>query len=110
MYKYLHDAKNRIVYQVPAEPDVNEQKDRRGRRTGWSVNMRVLITRADNKLNGNQWQHATSSYPRQAFDAHYEKSQVISYFLMHHTPDGDPISQEEYVELQAQYDRFARNQ
>jgi len=61
MYKYLHDAKNRVVYQIPSKPRVIEQKDRGGKRTGWSINMEIRITRADNKLNKNQWLHPISS-------------------------------------------------
>lgn len=110
MYKYIHDSKDRIVYQIPNEPMVIEMTDRRGNRVGWSAKMEILITRADNKLNGHRWQHATSSYPSQPFDAHYTREDVISYFLMHHAPNGESISREQYEGLQAQYEAIARSQ
>lgn len=110
MYKYLHDATARIVYQLPSEPIIIEQKDRYGKRTGWSADIEIRITRADNKLNNSQWQHATSSNPNQYFDAHYHRAQVVSYFLMHHTPIGEDITQEQYTELQNEYEKLARKQ
>ena len=110
MYKYIHDVGNRVVYQMPSEPTVREKMDGHGKRIGWSAEMEIVITRADNKLNGNQWQHATSSYPNQHLDAHYTKEHVISYFLMHHAPHGEAISQEQYAGLQAQYEAIARGQ
>jgi hypothetical protein len=108
MHKYIHDAMARVVYEIPHEPTVIDQKDNRGRRVSWSVSMEIRITRADNKLNGNRWEHATSAYPTQSFDAHYTKEEVISYFLMHHEPTGESISREQYMELQAQYEAIAR--
>lgn len=108
MYKYIHDAAARTVYQIPSEPTIIEEKNKRGKRVSWSANMKILITRADNKLNGNRWKHATSSYPTQSFHAHYTKENVVSYFLMHHAPNGEFISPEQYAELQSQYEAIAR--
>lgn len=110
MYKYIHDAQNRVVYKIPNEPTVIDQNDKHGKRTGWSVNMEILITRADNRLNSHRWQHPISAYPSQSFDAHHTKEEVISHFLMSHEPDGDDISLEQYTALQAQYEAIARNQ
>lgn len=96
------------VYQLPSEPDVTEQKDKKGRRTGWSIRMQITITRKDNRLIGNQWEHPTTSYPKQQFDAHYTRESAASYFLMHHKPDGEEISEERYLELRATYQSAAR--
>lgn len=109
MYEYLHDVTNQTVYQVPTHPEISEKRDRRGKRTGWTVTMQILITRADNKLNGNQWEHPTSSYPLQHFSAHHEKEQVVSSFLIRHMPAGKRITHEEYVELHAAYQRIAES-
>lgn len=108
MYSYKHDIGNRIVYQFPSEPVVTQQTDRHGKTSGWLVSMQVVITRADNILNGNQWQEATSSYPSQPFDAHYRKDEVIAYFFMRHTPEGEVVTAGEYAELQASYEAIAR--
>ena len=108
MYKYVHSSQDQIVYRYPAEPNVLEQKDRNGKRTGWLVDMGVLITRADNCLAGSLWNHAKSAYPQQTFDAHYRHDQVVSYFRMHHAPVGDQITEDEYKVLQAQYESMAR--
>ena len=111
MYKYRHDIANRTVYRFPSEPTVLEQRDKKGNRTGWSVKMAIDITRADNKLNGSQWKHATSAYPSQQFDPHYKtKAEVVSYFLMRHAPDGGEITEEQYELVQANYEHFARTQ
>lgn len=107
VYKFVHDAASRIVYRYPAAPDVQEKTDKRGRRTDWYVTMDVLITRADNKLIGNRWQHATSDYPRQYLGAQYTREQAVTYFMMHHAPRGDEISETEYEKLHAEYEAEA---
>jgi len=109
MYKYIHDASARTVYKMPTEPEVSVKNDSRGRRTGWSANMEIHITRADNKFIDHRWQHDILLHPRDPFDAHYTKEEVISYFLSNHTPDGEDISLEQYIELHAQYEAIARN-
>ena len=59
-------------------------------------------------LTLNQWKHKTSDYPGQSFEPRYRRDEVISYFLMHHAPAGDDITEAEYVALHAQYDAAAR--
>lgn len=108
MNQYLHDATNRIVYQVSDEPTVVEQTSNRGLRTGCTVRMEIRITRADNKLVGTQWQHATSAYPTQTFGPHWSKEQAISFFLNRHTPQGIPITREQFDQLQSQYEAIAQ--
>lgn len=110
MYKYIHDAAARVVYRFPSEPDVSEEKDWRGKRVAWHARMEILITRADNTLTGNTWQHATSDCPTQSFDPGYTKDRVVSYFLMRHEPNGETISEEQYEALQSQYESAARGQ
>jgi hypothetical protein len=60
--------------------------------------MEISITRADNRL-AIRWEKPIAEYPTQFFDAHYSRSQVISYFLMHHAPDGNEIGEQEYLLL-----------
>lgn len=109
MYRYIHDPPNRIVYKYPGEPNVRERTNARGRRTDWFVSMDVLITRADNKLNGNQWLHATSDHPNQYLGAQYTREQVVSFFMMRHAPRGEEISEAEYERLSNQYEAEARS-
>lgn len=110
MYKYVHDVANRIVYRYPVSPNIRETLDGRGkvkRRTGWSADMEISITRADNRL-AIQWEKSIAEYPTQFFDAHYSRDQVIYYFLMHHAPDGNEIGEQEYSQLQQAYEAEAR--
>jgi hypothetical protein len=108
MFKFVHDEANKIVYRYPTEPAVEETTGRGSRkRIGWSVHMEMSITRADNRLHGNQWEKPTSVLIRQSFDANHTRDQVISYFHMHHAPDGIEISEEAYVSLQAAYEAEA---
>lgn len=109
MFKFVHDEANKIVYRYPTEPTVIETTSGRNKkRIGWNVHMEMSITRADNSLNGHRWDKPTSEHVRQSFDAHYTRDQVISYFHMHHAPDGDEISEDVYVSLQAAYEAEAR--
>ncbi len=110
MYKYIHDAAARVVYRFPSEPDVFENKDSRGNRVAWHASMEILITRADNTLTEGKWRHATSDYPSQSFDAGKTRDRVISFYLMRHEPKGEAISQEQYEELQSQYETVALGQ
>lgn len=107
MYKYVHDAESRIVYQYSAQPAVQERTDKRGKRTDWFVTMDVLITRADNKLRNNQWQYATSGNPRQYMGAQYTREQVTSFFMIRHVPPGLEISRADYEIIRAQYEAEA---
>ena len=107
IYNYIHDKSNRTVYKFPISPNITEQKDRRGNRTEWIADMAMCITRADNKLNQNQWLHATSDYPRQHLDPKYTKDRVIYYFLRRHIPPGETISETEYVAIHQEYEDLA---
>ena len=106
-YICYHDAENRIVYRIPDEPTIHEQRDRRQRLIGWSVSMSYDITRADNVLVGSQWKHPVMGCPNQHFDNRYNRQQVISYFKMHHNPKGVEIDEETYRFLKAQYETQA---
>ena len=107
MYKYLHDVAARTVYRVPVEPQVTEQNDNHGKRTGWQVRMEYDITCADNQLTGNRWKYATSAYPDQHLDSRYTKEQAVSFFRMRHEPHGDEITESEYEALRQQYEAEA---
>jgi hypothetical protein len=107
IYVYYHDAENRIVYCVPDEPIIHEQRDSRQRLVGRSVSMNYDITRADNVLVGSQWKHPVMGCPNQYFDNRYNRQQVISYFKIHHNPKGVEIDEERYRLLKAQYETQA---
>ena len=110
--KYYHDANAETVYAMEMPPSVTEQKDKRGRRTGWYVSGRITITRADNALlqPRPQWKYRVLDFPTQSFDAHDSDSEsdVIGYFLMHHEPKGLGIDAETYKKLHAEYEAKAR--
>lgn len=106
--KYIHDAENEAVYCFPICPEFLEQFDKKRKRTGGSVRMKIDITRADNRLIGNQWAHPVASFPKQSFDERYSPKQVISYFHMHHDPHGDEISEDAYIVLKQKYEAKAR--
>lgn len=108
MYEYRHDIAARTVYKFPSQPNVTKTKDKRGRHAGWHVSMEIQITRAENKLRGNQWEHATSAYPSQHFTERDTREAAVSYFRMNHAPEGDAITADEYDFLKRQYDAIAR--
>lgn len=103
--KFRHSAEERKLFRYPAMPTVIEQKDKKGKRLAWSVNMQILITTSGNRLENHRWVHATSAYPTQSLDAHYRREEVIMYFLRHHEPSGEDIIEEEYLRLKDQYGR-----
>lgn len=108
-YKYIHDAENRVVFRFPINPTVSEQKDNKGRRISWSVQMEIEITRADNRLVNNRWEHPIASFPQQHFEAQrYSQERVISYFHMHHDPRGEELSEDAYSSLKQEYETMAR--
>lgn len=101
--RYIHDTENRILYRFPASPEIEEQTDRRGQRTGWAVRMEIVMTRAQNRLVDGRLEHASSEYPEQHFLRHYERAQALSFFNGRHTPKGNEISQSEYERLLSEY-------
>ena len=108
MYTYVHDLDGLSVYQL-STARVTDETDKRGRVTGWTVSMEVLISRADNSLTRGQWLHPTSSYPSQHFPAtQHTREHTVPYFMRHHTPAGIEITAEEYRTLQTAYDAAAR--
>lgn len=109
MYRYIHDASKQTVYRLPISPSIIRRTDKRGCHIDWFISMNIEITRADNKLTRNQWQHRVLDPVSQSLRPEYSEEQAISYFKMHHTPDGEEISEEEYTQLQAQYEQAARS-
>jgi hypothetical protein len=94
--KYIYDPEALTAYQFPNEPRVTEECDRKGKRTGWRVEMEVEITKRDNRLIGNRWVDPVADFPTQQFAPHYNRDQVISYFHVNHDPRGVEISEQEY--------------
>ena len=101
-YKYMHDTEGRVLYRFPALPNIIEQKQG-GVRTGWRVQMDIIITHAQNRLVNNRLEHPTSENAEQDFARHYERDQVISFFYSHHSPKGTEISKAEYDQILNEY-------
>ena len=108
MYEYRHDSTNQTVFKFRSQPDVHEVKDGHGRRTAWSVSMAVEITRADNKLHHNQWQHPVRPVFSEQFDPRDSHEDAIGYFMVNNAPEGETISEEQYRARHDQYDALAR--
>ena len=107
MYTYRHDQVNKSIYKFAA-PNVQEDGSKRGQIEGWKISMEILITRADNKLRQNQWEHATSAYPSQYFPAtQHTKDRSIAFFLRNHAPRGIDIDEVEYNSLHGEYHSIA---
>lgn len=106
-FRFLHDSEKHAVYKVPSELTITEQKDGRGKRTGWHVTTQIEITRADNVLTV-RWKYPVRSNPIEHFDARYERFQLPSFFWMHNEPPGESISEAQYESLREQYDSLAR--
>jgi hypothetical protein len=107
MNQYRHNAVGQTVYKFPKEPNVTERKNGHGHRTGWLCTLDVTITRADNKLTGSQWEHATSAHLPQDLDPRYTREQAVSFFMMRHAPKGETLSEAEYLELHDRYEALA---
>lgn len=106
-FRFLHDIEQRTVYKIPSELSITEQKNSRGKRTGWHATAQIEITRADNVLRA-RWKYPVRSHPIEHYDARYERFQLTSFFWMHNEPSGESISEEEYESLRERYDRLAR--
>jgi hypothetical protein len=101
-YKYIHNNEDFVVYKFPSKPKVSEILQRK-KITGWRVEMEVVITCRDNKLKNGRWECPTADFPIQTFDLRYTQDQMITYFLMHHAPQGIEISESEYLALKENY-------
>ena len=71
--------------------------------------MEYSITRADNQLEGGRWKFSTSAYPDHHLNVNYTPEQALSYFRMHHEPNGEEIGIEEYERLHAEYEAEAKS-
>lgn len=108
-YKYFHDAVARTVYRVDDDPNILENRDRRGRRSSWYISTKVDITRADNVLIRNQWRYPIFKIPNEHFHRKYSRDEVISYFMGRVYPHNcAEITSEEYEALKTKYDTEAR--
>lgn len=112
-YKYYHDANLKAVYRVPLDPQVHETMDKRKRQIiGWTVSMKIEISRADNVLSNGRWIYPTADYPSQSFENignRYNRERVVDYFHMHHDPKCEEISEDAYVALKKTYDEHMTN-
>jgi hypothetical protein len=108
-FKYVHDAVKEIVYRFPVEPKIQQRK--KGRILGaWVVSMDIDITRADNRLDGNRYQFATTDRPCQYFENNrYSRDRMISHFLTHHEPIGEKITEDIYMMLRQKYEARIKN-
>jgi len=108
MYEYRHDSAKQRVFKFPSQPDVHEVKDGRGRRPAWAISMAVEVTRADNKLNQNQWQHPVLPVFSEQFNPNDSREDAIGYFMVNNSPEGETISEEQYHALYDKYNALAR--
>lgn len=110
MYTYVHDINARIVYRFLTEPDITEQRDNRGRHTGWHVTMEIRITRAENWLSDTAgWFYPTSKNPSEYFFPQDTKAQALSYFRATHEPEGVTIGIDEYDQFHQIYESEAKS-
>lgn len=116
--KYYHDPEHKTVWAVPETPDVHERKEtitkrrKHPKRIGWTVYAQIEETRADNwiKPNSQQWFYPVRHHPREHFDAHYTREDVIMYFSGRNLgPCGDEITAAEYAELKKKYEGIAES-
>lgn len=108
-YKYFHNLKNRTVCRVE-DPSTHESKSSQGEHRGWYISTRVLITRADNVLEGSRWKYPTSGVPHDNFGKRYSKEDVIMYFMGRVCADyGSEISSDEYEKLKERYETEAKS-
>lgn len=108
---YYHDAVNKVVKAMRADPSVFEKKDKRGRRTGWHVGSEIRITRADNKFlsSTHRWKYPVCEHPYQSFDSKDSREDVLHYFFVNHAPNLTEIDAMEYERLRQEYKAQAEN-
>jgi hypothetical protein len=70
---------------------------------GWSIDMEIILTRADNVLVNNHWLYPCAEYPKQTFKARYTKDLALSYFYDQHTPKYEEIDKTLYQSLTVKY-------
>lgn len=112
MPKHYHDATNRKIYRVPAEPDVQEARNSNRRQViGWTVSALVDVIRADNRLENGGWKYTTKEHWEQTFENignRYTNSMVIEHFFNNHLVNCELITQEEYEKLKTAYEAEGR--
>jgi|ERR1043165_1038238 hypothetical protein len=109
-FKYYHDAGKKVVYRMPAEPTVIEQKDSEGRRTGWTVQSEIGITRANNAPipTSHQWKYRLHENPQEYYDAKDSRADVVGFFNTQHVPNCLEIDHDTYDKLRKEYENEAR--
>ena len=109
-YKYYHDAAAKTVYCLEYPPIVAEEKDRRGKRTGWIVQGEIIITRADNMIlpESHRWKHRVREHPQEHYDARDDRGTVVEFFETHYLPNHTEVDEQTYRTLRDQYEQTAR--
>jgi hypothetical protein len=105
-YSYLHNIEERRVHKVPKTPNVSGDAKR-----GYHVSMSYSDIQASNRLlpTTRQWEHAVQPFREQFFDhPGHTRERAIEYFMLHHSPAGIAISEEEYLRLAAEYESEAQ--
>jgi hypothetical protein len=111
-YKYFHDIDNKVVYRVPLDPTIREDRNRSGKTvTGWTVSVFVDITKAENRLINNIWEEAVRIQWEQSFENignRYNGEMVVEHFYNNHFPRCLEIDEAEYESVKQEYEKQAR--
>ena len=103
---YFHDPSIPQVAHVPDKLEVYERDQH------WNIRVEVEITRADNWLTDeHRWAKPTTAIPRDSYyKPNYSLEDAKGYFHTNNLSGfGSEISEKEYRELKAEYERRARS-
>ena len=107
-YRYFHDAAKKILYRAPVAPNshaIRKGQKPLGKLTDWYCSMEIDIVRADNRLENHRWKYNRFELPHHHYPANtYSEQEARHYFMLNFMPNGDEISEAEYLRLAAQYE------
>ena len=102
---YFHDAANKTVYSLPAEPQIVNNHD-----GSLFITTEWLITRADNYQipHAYRWAHKTSKPQSETYPPKDAK-EALGYFKTFKYPHFPEIFEDEFKQLHTEYETAANN-
>ena len=101
MVTYFHNPQKKTLYKAPSDPQVTEQKDRRGDTKTWKISALVEEFCFDG-ADGNM-PRRDSYVARDFYDSRDSRDQAVSYFKQNNYPQGEAITMDGFHYLYEKY-------
>ena len=101
---YIHDPEEEFLYALAEIPTVTAKNNRHGDNKAWKVSVDVAVSTPHNQFKRNRWRIPLSQTYKTEYPTSRKQPDIIAAFKAAFYPDGQLISEKEYLALKKDYD------